>query len=176
MEMPDVINLGEKFSQFDEHWSPRTVAGFNGHDVMVVKVLGEFVWHHHDHEDELFLVVKGTLHMEYRDKTVVLNEGEFCIVPHGVEAIELVYSTVRQRGSGEINAVVRFVVRVLPGRIAGARVTGFVSACDHVVELEQVFDVAGHLGRIPKKNDASHKNSQYHNGGKIKIHLFFSYI
>jgi mannose-6-phosphate isomerase-like protein (cupin superfamily) len=70
---------------FAERWSPRTVAQFNGHDVMVVKVEGEFVWHKHDDTDDLFLVLKGVLDIELRDRTVTLGPGEMCIVPKGVE-------------------------------------------------------------------------------------------
>lgn len=83
--MSGVINLNDKLSLFDEHWSPRTVAGFNGHDVMVVKVEGEFVWHSHDDTDDFFLVLKGILDIEMRDRTVTLGPGEMFIVPKGVE-------------------------------------------------------------------------------------------
>jgi mannose-6-phosphate isomerase-like protein (cupin superfamily) len=81
----DKINLLEKFELFTEHWSPKIVGDLNGQQVKLVKFLGEFVWHHHDHEDELFLVVKGSFNMEFRDKTVQLKEGEMIIVPRGVE-------------------------------------------------------------------------------------------
>ena len=79
------VNLAEKLATFTEHWSPRTVALFNGHDVMVVKVEGEFVWHKHDDTDDFFLVLSGTLDIELRDQTVTLNPGELYIVPKGVE-------------------------------------------------------------------------------------------
>lgn len=79
------INLAEKLELFDEHWSPRTVAGYNGHDVMVVKVKGEFVWHKHDDTDDFFLVIRGVLDIELRDRTVTLRPGELFIVPKGVE-------------------------------------------------------------------------------------------
>ena len=79
------INLTEKLATFSDHWSPRTVAEFNGHDVMVVKVQGEFVWHKHDDTDDLFLVLRGTLDIQLRDRTVTLAPGEMFIVPHGVE-------------------------------------------------------------------------------------------
>lgn len=79
------VNLAEKLSQFSEHWSPRTVAEFNGHDVMVVKVKGEFVWHHHDDTDDFFLVLKGRLTIRLRHGDVELGPGELFVVPVGVE-------------------------------------------------------------------------------------------
>lgn len=79
------VNISEKFSLFNDFWNPRIVGELNGQHVKAVKLKGEFVWHHHDREDELFLVVKGKLKMEFRDKTVDLNPGEFIIVPHQVE-------------------------------------------------------------------------------------------
>ena len=83
--MSDKINLAEKLRSFTEHWSPRTVAQLNGHDVMVVKVKGEFVWHKHDDTDDFFLVLEGTLDIELRDRTVTLGPGEAYVVPKGVE-------------------------------------------------------------------------------------------
>jgi len=79
------INLKEKFALFQEHWRPKIVGELNGQYVRLVKVQGEFVWHHHDVEDELFLVVRGQLTICLRDENVTLQEGEFLIVPHGVE-------------------------------------------------------------------------------------------
>ncbi len=79
------INLKQKFSLFDEHWQPKVIAELNGQAVKLAKVKGEFVWHHHEIEDELFYVVKGTLTMKLRDGDVVLNEGEMFVVPRGVE-------------------------------------------------------------------------------------------
>jgi mannose-6-phosphate isomerase-like protein (cupin superfamily) len=79
------VNLREKLSLFTEHWSPRIVGELNGQLVKLVKFQGPFVWHHHDNEDELFLVVKGRFRMELRDRNVDLEEGEFFIVPRGVE-------------------------------------------------------------------------------------------
>ena len=79
------INLLQKFSLFNEHWSPKIVGELNNQQVKLVKFQGEFVWHKHDEEDELFFVVKGNFMMELRDKTIVLNEGEFFIVPRGIE-------------------------------------------------------------------------------------------
>jgi len=79
------INLAEKLSTFEDHWAPRTVTEFNGHDVMVVKVKGEFVWHHHDDTDDFFLVLKGRLTIRMRDGDVELGPGEMFVVPVGVE-------------------------------------------------------------------------------------------
>ena len=79
------VSLREKFALFSDHWSPKVVGDLNGQQVKLVKFLGEFVWHHHDHEDELFLVVQGRFRMEFRDRHVWLEEGEFLIVPRGVE-------------------------------------------------------------------------------------------
>ncbi len=79
------ISLAEKFAQFGDHWSPKIVAELNGQKVQVVRLLGEFVWHHHNIEDELFLVVHGRLRMQFRDREVVLEAGELIVVPRGVE-------------------------------------------------------------------------------------------
>lgn len=79
------INLAEKFTKFSEHWSPKIVGELNGQMVKLVKFQGPFVWHHHDDEDEMFLVVKGSFRMELRDGNIELKEGEFLIVPRGVE-------------------------------------------------------------------------------------------
>jgi mannose-6-phosphate isomerase-like protein (cupin superfamily) len=79
------VNLKEKLALFSEHWSPRIVGELNGQHVKLAKLQGEFVWHHHEHEDELFFVVKGSLTMRLREGDIVLNEGEFLIVPRGVE-------------------------------------------------------------------------------------------
>jgi mannose-6-phosphate isomerase-like protein (cupin superfamily) len=79
------INLSEKLSKFTAHWSPKIVAELNGQHVKLVKFQGEFVWHHHEHEDELFLVVAGGFRMEFRDRSVELREGEMIVVPRGVE-------------------------------------------------------------------------------------------
>lgn len=81
----DKININEKFSLFSDYWNPRIVGELNGQHVKLAKLKGEFVWHHHQHEDEMFLVVKGELEMQFREKTVMLREGEFIIVPKGVE-------------------------------------------------------------------------------------------
>jgi mannose-6-phosphate isomerase-like protein (cupin superfamily) len=79
------VNLSQKFAQFTETWSPKVVGTVNGMDVKLVKLAGEFMWHHHDVEDELFLVVSGRLRMRFRDRDVLVGPGEFVIVPHGVE-------------------------------------------------------------------------------------------
>ena len=79
------INLSEKLAGFIEHWQPRTVAEFNGHDVMVVKAQGEFVWHKNDETDDLFLVLRGELTIELRDRSVTLRAGDLFVVPKGVE-------------------------------------------------------------------------------------------
>lgn len=79
------INLAEKFDLFNEYWSPRIVGELNGQYVKLAKFKGEFMWHSHANEDELFLVIKGTLNIELRDGLITLNEGEFYIVPKGVE-------------------------------------------------------------------------------------------
>ena len=79
------VNLADKFRSFDEHWSPKIVGELNGQCVKIVKVQGEFVWHHHDVEDELFMVIKGRLTIKSPDRDVTLEAGEFLIVPHGVE-------------------------------------------------------------------------------------------
>jgi mannose-6-phosphate isomerase-like protein (cupin superfamily) len=79
------VNLREKFSRVCEYWSPKIVGELNDSYVKVVKFKGEFIWHHHEQEDELFLVVKGTLRMRFRDREVQIREGEFLIVPRGVE-------------------------------------------------------------------------------------------
>lgn len=81
----EAINLASKLSTFTEHWQPRTVGQFNGHDLMVVKAKGEFVWHKHDETDDFFLVLKGRLVIEMRDGSVTLGPGEVFVVPKGVE-------------------------------------------------------------------------------------------
>lgn len=81
----ETINLTEKFSRFSDYCNPRVIGDVNDCHVKAVKLKGEFIWHHHDQEDELFLVVKGTLRMKFRDREAVVREGEFVIVPRGVE-------------------------------------------------------------------------------------------
>ena len=79
------INLAEKLSTFTEYWKPRTVGEFNGHDIMVVKVKGEFVWHNHGDTDDFFLVLEGSVTIQTRDEDFVLGPGEVFVVPKGVE-------------------------------------------------------------------------------------------
>ena len=83
--MIEKVTLSEKFSLFDEHWSPRIAGELNDSYVKLVKVQGEFVWHHHDDEDELFLVVKGHLTIKLREYDIEMDGGEFVIIPSGVE-------------------------------------------------------------------------------------------
>ena len=82
---PEKVNLKDKFELFNEHWTPKIIGELNGQQVKLAKLKGEFVWHDHKEEDEMFLVIKGSLKIEFRDKTIRLNEGEMYIVPRGVE-------------------------------------------------------------------------------------------
>jgi mannose-6-phosphate isomerase-like protein (cupin superfamily) len=79
------VSLRQKFTLFSDHWKPRIVGELNDSHVKVAKVKGEFVWHHHDNEDELFLVIQGTLRMKFRDREECIGPGEFIIVPRGIE-------------------------------------------------------------------------------------------
>jgi mannose-6-phosphate isomerase-like protein (cupin superfamily) len=79
------VNLAEKLALFTDHWKPKIVGELNGQQVKLVKFQGPFVWHHHEKEDEMFLVIKGRFRMEFRDRQVWLEEGEFLVVPRGVE-------------------------------------------------------------------------------------------
>lgn len=81
----NTVNIVEKLALFTDHWNPRIVGELNGQHVKLAKFQGEFVWHSHEIEDELFLVLKGSFVMEYRDRSTEIHEGEFIIVPHGVE-------------------------------------------------------------------------------------------
>ena len=81
----DKVNLSEKLTKIAEHYDPKLVGEANGQQIRLAKLKGPFVWHQHEEEDEMFLVVKGTLNLEFRDKTVDVNEGEFIVVPRGVE-------------------------------------------------------------------------------------------
>jgi len=81
----ETVNLREKFAQFSDYWHPRIVGELNDCYIKAVKIKGEFIWHKHDNEDELFLVVKGVLRMKFRDRDAVVREGEFIVVPRGVE-------------------------------------------------------------------------------------------
>lgn len=79
------VNLKDKFSRFSEYWKPHIIGELNDCLIKAVKFQGDFLWHHHDQEDELFLVAKGTLRMKFRDHETIVREGEFVIVPHGIE-------------------------------------------------------------------------------------------
>lgn len=79
------INLAEKFALINEHWRPKVVGELNEQEIKLVKIKGEFPWHHHEHEDEMFFAIKGNFRLEFRDKTIELAPGEFFIVPRGVE-------------------------------------------------------------------------------------------
>ena len=83
--MPDKVNIAEKLGSFTDYWAPRIVARYNDHEVRLVKVEGEFIWHKHDKTDELFLVIDGELDIEFRDRTVSLKPGELIVVPRGTE-------------------------------------------------------------------------------------------
>jgi mannose-6-phosphate isomerase-like protein (cupin superfamily) len=81
----EVININQKFNLFSEHWTPKKIGELNGQQILLAKIKGEFIWHAHENEDELFMIIKGTLQIEFRDKTIELNEGEIYIIPKGVE-------------------------------------------------------------------------------------------
>lgn len=108
------INLAEKFALFSEHWRPKLVGELNGQEVKLVKVQGVFPWHHHEHEDEMFLVWKGRFRVEYRDRIVELGPGEFTIVPRGVEhrtaadeeAEVLIFEPAAVRNTGNVEDAV----------------------------------------------------------------------
>ena len=85
----DKVNLVQKFSLFQEYWSPKIAGELNDSYFKLVKLKGEFVWHHHDTEDELFLVIKGRLLIKLRDRDIFLEEGEFVIIPRGVEHLPI---------------------------------------------------------------------------------------
>ncbi|WP_196778905.1 cupin domain-containing protein [Lysobacter silvisoli] len=83
----DAINLADKLARFSEHWSPRVVAEMNDYQFKLVKLQGEFVWHAHEHTDEVFMVVRGSMQIGFRDRDVTLQEGEMYVIPRGVEHI-----------------------------------------------------------------------------------------
>lgn len=105
------VNLAEKLATFSEHWSPKIVGELNGQYVKVGKFQGEYVWHHHESEDELFLALKGSFEIHLRDEVVTLNEGEFFIVPRGVEhkpvakheAHALMFEPATTRNTGNVD-------------------------------------------------------------------------
>jgi mannose-6-phosphate isomerase-like protein (cupin superfamily) len=106
----DKVSLTEKFSLFAEQWRPKVVARLNGQEVKLVKAQGVFPWHHHESEDEMFLVWRGRFRVEYRDRIVELGPGEFCVVPRGVEhrtaadeeAEVLVFEPAEVRNTGNV--------------------------------------------------------------------------
>lgn len=110
MDAVDKVNLAEKLSLITEHWRPKVVAELNGQEVKLVKFEGEFVWHHHEHEDELFLGVSGRFRVEFRDRTVELGRGELLVVPRGVEhrtvadeeAEVLIFEPAATRNTGNV--------------------------------------------------------------------------
>ena len=106
----DKINLAEKLALIHEHWRPKVVGELNGQEVKLVKFRGEFVWHHHEHEDELFLAIRGRFRVEFRDRVVEVEPGELVIVPRGVEhrtvadgeAEALLFEPAATRNTGNI--------------------------------------------------------------------------
>ena len=111
MTKPTAISLADKLASFDEHWVPKVVGELNGQFVKVVKFKGEYVWHHHANEDEMFLVIDGHIDIHFRDHVVALNSGEFCIVPRGVEhkpvaaetASVLLFEPAATRNTGNVD-------------------------------------------------------------------------
>ena len=87
--MPNVVNIQNKLAQFTQHWSPKIVGHVNDCEIKLAKIKGAFVWHSHEREDEMFLVIKGRLRMKLRDRELIVNEGEFVIIPHGVEHLPI---------------------------------------------------------------------------------------
>ncbi len=103
-------SLSEKFTMIREHWRPKVIAQLNGQEVKLVKFQGVFPWHHHEHEDELFLVWRGQMTIEFRDQSVTLQPGELCVVPHGIEhrtmadaeAEVLLFEPAQTRNTGNV--------------------------------------------------------------------------
>lgn len=116
------VNIAAKLELFDETWSPKIVGALNGQHVKLVKLKGEFVWHHHEVEDELFLVIKGRLSIKFRDREVSLDPGEFLIIPRGIEH----------------KPVAEAEVHVLLFEPASTLNTGNVRAEQTVEQLEQI--------------------------------------
>ncbi len=122
MTAPEPIDLTQKLALIGEHWNPRIVCELNGQHVKLVKFQGDFVWHHHDHEDELFLVVAGRFRMDFRDREVWLEPGQMIVVPRGVEhkpfaeeeVAVLLFEPAGTRNTGNVRSE-RTVVE--PGRI-----------------------------------------------------------
>ena len=107
----EAVSLKSKLATFAEHWSPKIVGELNGQYVKLVKFQGEYVWHHHAHEDEMFLVIDGQIEIHFRDRVVTLKAGEFCIVPRGVEhkpvaareAAVLLFEPASTRNTGNVD-------------------------------------------------------------------------
>ncbi|MBL8632781.1 MAG: cupin domain-containing protein [Myxococcales bacterium] len=91
----NVINIADKFSLFQEHWQPKIVGELNESYVKLAKLHGEFIWHHHEHEDELFFVIKGTLVIKLRDRDLTIQPGEFVVIPRGVEHLPVAQEEVQ---------------------------------------------------------------------------------
>lgn len=89
MSVPKTVNLEQKLSLFSDHWSPKIVGDLNDSYIKLVKIKGEFIWHQHEHEDELFLVVKGNLTIRLQDEDLHVGEGEFVVIPKGVEHLPI---------------------------------------------------------------------------------------
>lgn len=92
---PEVVNIKEKFSSFNEQWSPKIIGEMNDSYVKIAKLQGEFVWHLHENEDEMFFVIQGSLTIRLRDRDLVINEGEFVIIPRGVEHMPVAEEEVK---------------------------------------------------------------------------------
>ena len=107
--MTQCVNLSDKLAQLDQAWVPKIVAGLNGQLVKLVKTEGEYVWHRHEHEDELFLVLEGRLELHFRERVVALGPGELCVVPRGVEhkpvgrAAVLLFEPATTRNTGDVD-------------------------------------------------------------------------
>jgi mannose-6-phosphate isomerase-like protein (cupin superfamily) len=109
--IPTAVNLQQKLASFTEHWVPKVIAELNGQYMKLVKTEGEYVWHSHAHEDEMFLVVAGRLEIHFRDGVVALGPGEFCVVPRGVEhkpvsrgeASVLLFEPASTRNTGNVD-------------------------------------------------------------------------
>ncbi|WP_075341481.1 cupin domain-containing protein [Tenacibaculum agarivorans] len=110
--MSAAINIKDKFNLFSDHWSPKKIAELNGQQVLLAKIKGEFVFHKHDDEDELFMVIKGQLRIDLEDSSVTINEGEFYIVPKGVlhkpiaeeEVHILLFEPLSTKHTGDVTA------------------------------------------------------------------------
>lgn len=117
------INIAEKLATIDDHWNPRIAAELNGQAVKLVKLSGEFVWHHHENEDELFFVIRGTLRMCFHDREVTVRQGEMIVVPRGVEhkpvadeEVEvMLFEPLSTRNTGNVEG--HALTRETPGRV-----------------------------------------------------------